>query len=303
MVAKRRRTSQGTAEVPYQVRMLDSWEAFLDVITDSPYANWAFRGQCEAVRPLLSALSRYLVDFRVHPDAWQAQESRMLRIFKRKAHQFLSHIPASDDDFQWLALMQHHGAPTRLLDLTWSPYVAAFFALERATGDAVWALNPAHISYASSVTLRDGHTIHPQERDPRECGNLRRYFLAEEVPFLWIGEPYLMNPRLTAQSGTFAVPGTLNQPFEAILSGYPEPRETLVKLILPSAQVREKGMRELYRMNITYATLFPGLDGLARSLAYELEFHWGYDPRHQGAEDPRAAGGVGEARAQWPRRA
>jgi hypothetical protein len=283
MVAKRRRTSQGTAEVPYQVRMLDSWEAFLDVITDSPYANWAFRGQCDAAWPLLSALSRYFVSFHVHPDAWRAQESRMLRIFKRKAHQFLSHTPDPDDDFQWLALMQHHGAPTRLLDLTWSPYVAAFFALERATGDAaVWALNPTHISYASSIALRDGHTIHPQVMDPRERGNLHRYFLAEDVPCLWIGEPYIMNSRLTAQSGTFAVPGTLSQPVEAILSRYPEPRETLVKLILPSAQVREQGMRELYRMNITYATLFPGLDGLARSLAYELEFHWGYDPRTQG---------------------
>jgi hypothetical protein len=38
-------------------------------------------------------------------------------------------------------------------------------------------------------------------------------------------------------------------------------------------------MRELYRMNITYATLFPDLDGLAKSLAYELEFHWAYNPR------------------------
>ena len=43
--------------------------------------------------------------------------------------------------------------------------------------------------------------------------------------------------------------------------------------------VREMGMRELYRMNITYATLFPDLDGLARSLGYELEFHWGYNTR------------------------
>jgi hypothetical protein len=37
-------------------------------------------------------------------------------------------------------------------------------------------------------------------------------------------------------------------------------------------------------MNTTRATLFPDLDGLARSLAYELEFHWGYDPRREGAE-------------------
>jgi hypothetical protein len=284
MAAKRSKRSNDDSEAPYQVHVLESWEAFLDLITDSPYANWAFRGQCEAAWPLFSTLSRYLVSFGVHPDAWQVQESRILRIFKRKAHQFLSHIPDPDDDFQWLALMQHHGAPTRLLDLTWSPYVAAFFALERATGTAaIWALNPAHISYASSVTLQDGHTIHPPALDPRESGHLRRYFLSEDIPFLWIGEPYIMNPRLTAQSGTFAVPGTLSQPVEAILSRYPHPQETLIKLILPSARVREKGLRELYRMNITYATLFPDLDGLARSLAYELEFHWRYDPRIQGA--------------------
>ena len=43
------------------------WEAFLDFITDSPYTNWAFRGQCEAAWPLFSALSRYLVSFGVHP--------------------------------------------------------------------------------------------------------------------------------------------------------------------------------------------------------------------------------------------
>ena len=43
--------------------------------------------------------------------------------------------------------------------------------------------------------------------------------------------------------------------------------------------VREVGMRELYRMNITFATLFPDLDGLAKSMGYELEFHWGYNPR------------------------
>jgi hypothetical protein len=37
-------------------------------------------------------------------------------------------------------------------------------------------------------------------------------------------------------------------------------------------------MRELYRMNISEATLFPGLDGLSRSLAFELEAHWAFDP-------------------------
>ena len=88
----------------------------------------------------------------------------------------------------------------------------------------------------------------------------------------------LANRRLIAQSGTFAIPGILNRSMDEILSTYPDPMNTLVKFILPSEKIRDRGLRELYRMNITHATLFPDLDGLARSLAYELEFHWAYDP-------------------------
>lgn len=42
--------------------------------------------------------------------------------------------------------------------------------------------------------------------------------------------------------------------------------------------IRRDAMEDLYRMNISAATLFPGLSGLAQSLAYELEYHWAFDP-------------------------
>ena len=123
-------------------------------LIDQIRSDWAFRGHPNEQWPLLSALSRYLMNFRVDPPVWAAQEERILRIFKRKGHHFLSGRPLPDDDFEWLALMQHHGAPTRLLDFTWSPYVAAFFALQLATGDAaVWALNPARISKPEAVKI------------------------------------------------------------------------------------------------------------------------------------------------------
>ncbi len=265
---------------PYVVRRVGSWEELLALITDTPYSNWAFRGQRDARWRLLSRLSRYLRDFHIHPRAWAEQEERILRIFKRKAHHFLAQPPERDDEFQWLSLMQHHGAPTRLLDFTWSPYVAAFFALEDATGDAaVWALNPVPISYVASQTIGKGVTISPPEMNPRVEGNIRRFFLKGKLPFIWVGEPQVMNRRLIAQSGTFALPGILTQPMEDILSGYPDPKNTLVKFILPSDKLRKRALRELYRMNITNATLFPDLDGLARSLGYELEFHWRFDPQ------------------------
>lgn len=262
MVARKRR--------PYRVFRLDTWEAFLKLITSAPYTHWAFRGERDERWPLHSSLARYFQNFGVDSQAWARQEARILRIFKRKAHQFLDKPPSADDDFQWLALMQHHGAPTRLIDFTWSPYVAAFFALERTLNDGVvWALNPARVDSSRASK--------PAAMDPRLNDNFRRYFLKGTHRMIWMGEPHTMNRRLIAQSGTFAVPGVLNLPIEEILSDSDQ-ESMLAKFVLKN-EVREVGMRELYRMNITYATLFPDLDGLAKSLGYELEFHWEYNPR------------------------
>ena len=69
----------------------------------------------------------------------------------------------------------------------------------------------------------------------------------------------------------------LDMPVDEILSDADQ-ENILAKFVLAHA-VREVALRELYRMNITYATLFPDLDGLAKSMGYELEFHWGYNPR------------------------
>jgi hypothetical protein len=255
----------------YRVFRLTTWDAFLALVVKPPYSNWAFRGERDERWPLFSSLSRYLRNFGVDRRAWADQEQRILRVFKRKAHQFVAQPPAAEDDFQWLALMQHHGAPTRLIDFTWSPYVAAFFALERTLNDGVvWSMNPAAVNSSRS-------TSRSPRIDPRDGDNFTRYYLKGDKRFIWIGEPHTMNRRLIAQSGTFAVPSVLDVPVEEILSDRDQ-ENILAKFILTNA-VREVGMRELYRMNITYATLFPDLDGLARSMRYELEFHWAYNPR------------------------
>jgi hypothetical protein len=144
--------------------------------------------------------------------------------------------------------------------------VAAFFALHNTTREGViWACNPVEIEKMKQVDLE-------------KPGSFRQHVLSGEGNFVWLSEPHAMNRRLIAQSGTFLIPAILDKSIEEILKLYPNPRETLIKFIMPADKVREKGMRELYRMNITQSTLFPDLDGLARSLAYELEYHWAYDP-------------------------
>src|SRR6266853_1793114 len=88
-----------------------------------------------------------------------------------------------------------------------------------------------------------------------------------------------MNMRRIAQSGPFIVTKHVGTPIEDIVVAYKAHNDTLVKCVLSVELVRRPGMRALFMMNITNATLFPDLDGLARSLAYELEFHWAHDPR------------------------
>ena len=239
---------------------ISSWAQFVEIMTGSDYKSWAFRGHSDADWPILSTLSRYLKTYNIHPEVWPVMESRILRIFKRKAHLFLTHIPQEKDDLEWLALMQHHGTPTRLLDFTWSPYVAAFFALERATKDAaVWAVFPPKL-------------IKDEKRGPWIQGNYVEYFLPNTQELIVICEPRQMNQRLIAQSGTFIIPGVLDKSIENTV-----PADSIVKFTFDTDKMRKQAMVELYNMNITNATLFPGLDGLARSLAYELEFHWAFD--------------------------
>lgn len=259
---------------------ISSWSDFQSVVISPKYRNWAFRGQEDASWPLLSSLSRYLRTHGLHPNAWAEQEARIYRIFKRKAHLFLEHVPDDADAFQWLALMQHHGAPTRLLDFTWSPYVALFFALQNASRDSgVFAISISKI-------WREKHRF-PEEKKPldhhqyhlRAPGAYERYYLGNQVRFVSVGEPFVMNQRLIAQSGTFVASGAVGVSVDEILGGYPAPDKTIAKFVIETSKVRDEAMLSLYNMNITNATLFPGLDGMAKSLAYELEYSWQFDPR------------------------
>ena len=125
---------------------LKTWEVLPPVGHQPPYSHWAFRGERDERWPLLQLPLPLPPKFRrraaglapagsPHPAHLQTQGPPVRRQAARR-----------EDDFEWMALMQHHGAPTRLIDFTWSPYVAAFFALERTLADGVvWAVNPARI--------------------------------------------------------------------------------------------------------------------------------------------------------------
>ena len=252
-----------------QVVHLTRWSEFVEH-TDA-LQGWAFRGHVSAQWPLVPSLTRRLQQYSPDPRLWPLREARAMRVFRRKAHVYLRDRAALDDELRCLALMQHHGAPTRLLDFTKSPFVAAFFALESASRDvAVFALNtPALWNRVPDFDP----TLTRARVDPRVPGNFERYFAGNRLPMLWFGEPSEMDSRLIAQSGLFVLPGVLDQSLDAILDHYGGSDELLTQFVLPLS-MRDEAMRALYRMNVTYASLFPDLEGLARSVNYELEVIW-----------------------------
>jgi hypothetical protein len=129
-------------EVPYEVKRFRRWDKLREYFGWLG-SDWIFRGQRNAKWRLQSSLERAAAHYQ--PADKADVEKFFIFQFKRRAHNYLSPslLPKDERDTpEWLALMQHHGAPTRLLDFTKSPYIATFFAIEESDSDcAVWAID------------------------------------------------------------------------------------------------------------------------------------------------------------------
>lgn len=236
------------------------------------FARWAFRGQGDASWPLQTGLERLLGASRLSNA--RGVEYRLVREFMRRTHHYLRSEPERQDMIEWLALMQHHGAPTRFQDWTYSFDVALHFSLNSPTADkgAIWVIDLDWVrdKVISLLPLDLGREwAQPENRkNPTVISNV----LAEQCAFVVAVTPFRLNERLSIQQGTFLLPGNLSVPFEhnvGAMGSIDETRQHIVKLQFsraPKFKFVEEAIAYLRTVNITEATLFPGLDGFARSL-------------------------------------
>ena len=138
------------ARNPYQRLVIESIE---DLIVAyrlcSIIPKFGFRGQADYDCPLSTPIERNRDEVLRTEIGLEQFERRILIEAKRRAHHYLSDRPDENDTMGWFALLRHFGVPTRLLDITWSIFIAAYFAVEekKDNNDAcVWAFNQAQMN-------------------------------------------------------------------------------------------------------------------------------------------------------------
>src|SRR5947199_119509 len=112
------------------VPALGNWSELVTQYNRLPPGSWIFRGQRDSTWHLQPSLERTIGRFGLGLAQGSRLEGGLLRRFQRHAQHYLPEVPDDRNFMEWLALMQHYGAPTRLLDWTHSFFVAAFFALD-----------------------------------------------------------------------------------------------------------------------------------------------------------------------------
>jgi hypothetical protein len=236
----------------------DSWQPELRRFR----SNFAFRGRNDAAEDLRTSL------LRLGGNA-ASVEGHLLRNFRKYARR--ADVPF-DSVWNWLALAQHHGLPTRLLDWTYSPYVAAHFATAQVDlfdrDGVVWMVDYVRAQEHAPERLREvlraqQLNVFTAELLAEAAGGLADLERLGDEDYVLFLEPPSLDERIVNQYALFA----LMSGAEASLDEWLEPRPELARRLVIPGELKWEVRDKLDQANLTERVLFPGLDGLSRWLA------------------------------------
>jgi hypothetical protein len=198
--------------------------------------------------------------------------------FESRAHHYIAKELLPSSKLGWLSLMQHYGCPTRLLDFTYSPYIALFFAqdgfeLTLNNDMCIWALNKRHLDEQCYSTLTSTGAI--------DC-NPAKFLLDKENIFekeintsnhevVFATEPRVNNLRLENQMGLFLLSGSYRKKLESYFTQIdPNEAADAIKFII-KREAHFPVVKMLSRMGINNRRIYPGLEGAAKDISLQIK--------------------------------
>jgi len=266
-----------------------------------------FRGQMDCNWPIASGIERKMRPYlNERHTIGNYEENKILEI-QRRAHTVIRHnIPASEDYLEWLALLQHHGARTRLVDFSRSLFVACYFATRydgKSNCDAaVWGVHLGKLERFKMRKIYSALEIPSDIPGYEKDRIIAKYAITKRPDLAGVSilHPFRQNQRLFAQQGEFLAPLNINKSFMDNLSevflgdcdtevkdgfcdfeapykrGYINEFSSdelvkyigVVKFIIP--EKFHKGLRVvLEHMNIQTESLFPDFEGAVQALNHD----------------------------------
>lgn len=249
---------------------LDSADAIIQHLSrESAAGAVACRGQASAAKRHLSSTFDRLLDPADSDPAAVLKEVSSLQVFQRRALNFLTAAerPLLDTMLGTMQLLRHYGGPTRLLDWSRSPWVAAYFACQtgrapdgKESDGAVWLFDLDELVRATPREWMETLQRIRRASDPMAWAEQ----FASPPPGIHLVYPDWENPRIIAQRGFFTLASGFRGRHDALIEELVGP-EHCRKLIIP-ARAKAALMHTLAGMNLTAAALFPGADGIGRTV-------------------------------------
>jgi len=211
---------------------IQSFEDLHAAVQEFKRAVVVYRGARTGERTLTPKIGRYK---KLRSTGMEKEEKTILRLFKDQALPYLDFVPSSEWD--WMAIAQHHGLPTRLLDWSRNPLVAAFYAVEKE-----------HDCDSAVYAFRGNKYVNTEKhKDPFAETTVGRFI------------PRHVTRRITAQTGLFTI--------------HPDPRadfrsDSRVSRLVIKNNFRKPLKHILYEYGIHRASLFPDLDGLSKHIEW-----------------------------------
>ena len=244
-----------------------SWLALQEALFESSWqpsisrhrSTFVFRG---------APTARHGLDTTLQTGRVEAHERHLLTSFRKYA---LRNAVHGDWVWNWLSLAKHHGLPTRLLDWTYSPYVAMHFATEdvrRFEEDAaIWCVDYRRTNELLPPPMRgvlsgEDVNIFTTELLNEVATTLEEFDDLGDQDFVVFFEPPSLDERIVNQFALFSLPSSATMSLEALLRR----REDAYRRIVIPAELKWEIRDKLDQANITERVLFPGLDGLSKWL-------------------------------------